>query len=83
MFNETRSTMQDDVKNQVRNEFLIELEIDHQENDNAAIQSADEETRQLGRNRHPPSRYGGWVYIAQEEDPITVKQTLSSPDAEK
>ena len=83
VFNETRSTKQDDLQNQVQNESSIELEIEYQENDDATIQPADEETRQLGRNRHPPNRYGGWVYIAQEEDPITVEQALSNPDTEK
>ena len=65
------------------NESPTELEIDHQEIDDATLHPAYEETRQTGKNRHPPSRYGEWVYIAQKEGPIVVKQALSSPDAEK
>ena len=35
------------------------------------------------QERRPPDRYGEWVYIAQEEDPVTVKEALSSQDAAK
>ena len=33
--------------------------------------------------RPPPGRYGEWVYIAQEEDLVTVREALSSQDAAK
>ena len=33
--------------------------------------------------RRPPGRYGEWVYIAQEEDLVTVREALSSQDAAK
>ena len=35
------------------------------------------------QERRPPDRYGEWVYIAQEEDPVTVKEALSSQHATK
>ena len=59
-----------------------ELEMDCQnEDDNTINHHADEGPQQERRERLPPDRYGEWVYIAQEEDPVTVKKALSSQDA--
>ena len=59
-----------------------ELEMDCQnEDDNTINHHADEGPQQERQERLPPDRYGEWVYIAQEEDPVTVKETLSSQDA--
>ena len=81
MFNETRSTKQDDDKDVPEDEPSIELEMDCQsEDDNTINHHADEEERW---ERRPPDRYGEWVYIAQDEDPVTVKEALSSQDAAK
>ena len=84
MFNETRSTKQDDVKDVAEDEPSIELEMDCQSEDDDTINHhADEEPQKERRERRPPDRYGEWVYIAQEEDPVTVKEALSSQDAAK
>ena len=52
------------------------------EDDNTINHHADEEPQQERRERGPP-RYGEQVYIAQEEDPVTVKEALSSQDTAK
>ena len=84
MFNETRSTEQDDVKDVAEDEPSIELEMDCQSKDDNTINHlADEEPQQERRETRPPDSYGEWVYIAQEEDPVTVKEALSSQDAAK
>ena len=84
MCNETRSTKQDDVKDVAEDEPSIELEMDCQSEDDDTINHhADEEPQKERRERRPPDRYGEWVYIAQEEDPVTVKEPLSSQDAAK
>ena len=51
------------------------------EDDNTINHHADQEAQQKRRERLPPDRYGEWVYIAKEEDPVTVKEALSSQDA--
>ena len=51
------------------------------EDDNTINHHADEGSQQKRRERLPPDRYGEWVYIAQEEDNVTVKEALSSQDA--
>ena len=53
------------------------------EDDDTINHHADEEPQKERRGRRPPDRYGEWVYIAQEEDPITVKEALSSQDTGK
>ena len=84
VFNETRSTKQDGVKDAAEDEPSIELEMDCQnEDDNTINHHADEEPQQERRERHPPDRYDEWVYIVQEKDPDTVKDALSSQDAAK
>ena len=84
MFNETESTKQDDVKDVAQDEPSIELEIYCQSEDNNTINHhTDEDPQQERRERRPPDRYGEWVNIAQEEDPVTVKEALSSQYAAK
>ena len=84
VFNETRSTKQDDVEDVAEDEPYIELEMDCQsEDDNTITHHTDEEPQQERRERRPPDKYGEWVYIAQEEDPVTAKEALSSQDAAK
>ena len=46
------------------------------EDDDTINHHAYEEPQQERQERHPPDRYGEWVYIAQEEDPVTVKEAL-------
>ena len=71
MFNETGSTKQDDVKDVAQDEPSIELEMYCQSEDNNTINHhTDEDPQQERRERRPPDRYGEWVYIAQEEDPV-------------
>ena len=53
------------------------------EEDNTINHYVDKEPQQERRERRPPDRYGEWVYIAQEEDLVTVKEALSSLDAAK
>ena len=53
------------------------------EDDNTVNHHADEEPQQERQERCPPDRYSKWVYIAQEEDPVTVKEALSSQDVAK
>ena len=53
------------------------------EDDDTINHHADEEPQQERRERCPLDRYGEWVYIAQEEDPVSVKEALSSQDAAK
>ena len=78
VFNETRSAKQDDVKDVAEDEQSIELEMDCQsEDDNTINHHADEEPQEERRERCPPDRYGESVYIAEEEDPVAVKETLS------
>ena len=83
VFNETRSK-QDDVNDVTENESSIELEMEFQrEDDNTIKHHADEEPQQERRERLPPNRYGEWIYIGQEENPVTVKEALPSQDAAK
>ena len=53
------------------------------EEDNTINHYVDKEPQQERRERPPPDRYGEWVYIAQEEDLVTVKEALSSQDVAK
>ena len=53
------------------------------EDDDTINHHADDEPQQERVDRRPPDRYGEWVYIASEEDPVTVKEALSSQDAAK
>ena len=65
-------------KDVAEDEQSIELEMDRQrEDDNTINHHADEETQEERRERCPPDRYGESVYIAEEEDPLAVKETLS------
>ena len=83
MFNETRSTKQDDAKDVAEDEPSKELEMDCQSEDDTINHYADEEPQQERQERCPPDRCGEWVYIAQKEDHVTVKEALSSQDAAK
>ena len=51
--------------------------------DNTINHHANEEPQQKRRERRQHDRYDEWVYIAQEEDLVTVKEALSSLDAAK
>ena len=51
--------------------------------DNTINHHANEEPQQKRRKRRQHDRYDEWVYIAQEEDLVTVKEALSSLDAAK
>ena len=51
--------------------------------DNTINHRANEEPQQKRRKRRQHDRYDEWVYIAQEEDLVTVKEALSSLDAAK
>ena len=53
------------------------------EDDNTINHYADKELQQERQERCPPDRYSKWVYIAQEEDPVTVKEAPSSHHAAK
>ena len=41
------------------------------EDDDTINHHVDQEPQQERQERFPPDRYGEWVYIAQEEDPVT------------
>ena len=53
------------------------------EDDYTINHHANEEPEQDIQERRPPEGYDEWVYIAQEDNPITVKKALSSQDAAK
>ena len=85
VFNETRSTKQDDDKDVAEDEPSIELEMDcwSDDDNNTINHHADEEPQQERQERRPPDKYGEWVYIAQEDDSVIIKEALSSQDAAK
>ena len=79
IFNETASTREQGTE--VENQPLVEVECknissDEDENSREAI-----EPRRSPKIRKAPDQYGEWVYIAHRlDDPLTVKEALSSPE---
>ena len=76
IFNETASISEPGTE--VENQPLVEVECENISSDD------DENSREATRSpriRKAPDQYGEWVYIAHRlDDPLTVKEELSSPE---
>ena len=80
IFNETASISEQGTEG-VENQPLMEVECENiSSNDDENSREATE-PRRLPRIRKAPDQYGEWVYIAHRlDDPLTVKEALSSPE---
>ena len=59
------------------------FEINLQPHEGIVDKEEQEEKERQGRERHPPDCFGEWVYITQDEDPITFRKAVSGQDGEK
>ena len=81
IFNETASINEQGTKG-VENQPLVEVECENISSDKNSREAT--EPRRSPRIRKAPYQYGEWVYIAHRlDDPLTVKEALSSPENRK
>ena len=80
IFNETTS-INDQGTEEDENQPLVEVECENiSSDDDENLREATESPRSP-RIRKAPDQYGEWVYIAYRlDDPLTVKEALSSPE---
>ena len=80
IFNETASTSEQRIE-EVENQPLVEVECENISSDDDENSREATEPRRSLRVRKAPNQYGEWVYIAHRmDDPLTVKEALSSPE---
>ena len=77
-FNEIPDEPEDREPDELKESSSGEIELQPDEDN-----EGQEEQMQQERERHPPDRYGEWVYITQDEDPSTFTKALSGEDAIK
>ena len=79
IFNETASISEQGTE--VENQPLVEVECENISSDDDENSREATEPRRSPRIRKAPNQYGEWVYIAHRlDDPLTVKEALSSPE---
>ena len=81
IFNEAASISEQGTE--VENQRLVEVECENISSDDDDDENSREATepQRSPRIRKAPDQYGEWVYIAHRlDDPLTVKEALSSPE---
>ena len=80
IFNETAS-ISDQGTEEDKNQPLGEVECENISSDDDENSREATEPQRSPRIRKAPDQYGEWVYIAHKlDDPLTVKEALSSPE---
>ena len=79
IFNEPATIREQGIE--VENQPLVEIERENISSDDDENSREATETRRSPRIRKAPDQYGKWVHIAHRlDDPLTVKEALSSPE---
>ena len=80
IFNETAS-INDQGTEEDGNQPFVEVECENISSDYDEYSREATESRRSPRIRQAPDQYGEWVYITHRlDDPLTVKEALSSPE---
>ena len=80
IFYETASTSEQETE-EIENQPLVEVECENISSDKNENSQEATEPQRSPRIRKAPDQYGEWIHIAHRlDDPVTVKEALSSPE---